>query len=88
MLPLQLLTDFVTGQLGGSTEQANAAAISRLVIAGNLIGPTTVSKAADASYAKHIEAETVASIRELDEVRSHTRLILRVQYRRRARLLV
>ena len=68
MLPLQLFTDFSTGQLGGGVEQENAASISRLIIAGNLIGPTSQSKEADASYAKNVEAVTVASMRELDEV--------------------
>jgi hypothetical protein len=37
MLETQLLIDFITGQLGSHADQATAAAIVRVVIAGNLV---------------------------------------------------
>jgi hypothetical protein len=37
MLEMQLLIDYITGQLGSNDDQATAAAIVRVVIAGNLV---------------------------------------------------
>ena len=46
MLSLQLLVDMVTGQLGDQGEQSGAAAISRVLLAGNLLSQTTQDKEA------------------------------------------
>lgn len=44
MLGLQLLIDLVTGQLGEQGEQSGAAAISRVLLAGNLLSQSTQDK--------------------------------------------
>lgn len=44
MLGLQMLIDMVTGQLGEPGEQNGAAAISRVILAGNLLSQNTQEK--------------------------------------------
>lgn len=44
MLGLQLLVDMVTGQLGDLGEQSGAAAISRVLLAGNLLSQSIQDK--------------------------------------------
>ncbi|XP_077570813.1 DNA polymerase delta subunit 2 [Stigmatopora nigra] len=71
MLGLQLLVDMVTGQLGEQGEQSGAAAISRILMAGNLLSPSTQDKDAStkAKYlTKKTQAGSVEAIRLLDEL--------------------
>lgn len=44
MLGLQLLIDMVTGQLGEQGEQSGAAAITRVILAGNLLSQNRQEK--------------------------------------------
>lgn len=71
MLGLQLLVDMVTGQLGDLGEQCGAATISRVLLAGNLLSPSTQDKDAS-SKAKYLtkktQAGSVDAIRMLDEL--------------------
>ncbi|XP_063051403.1 DNA polymerase delta subunit 2 [Engraulis encrasicolus] len=71
MLGLQLLVDMVTGHLGDEGEQSGAAAISRVLLAGNLLSQTTQDKDANtkAKYlTKKTQAGSVEAIRLLDEL--------------------
>ncbi|CAG5922236.1 DNA polymerase delta subunit 2 isoform 2-T4 [Menidia menidia] len=71
MLGLQLLVDMVTGQLGDMGEQSGAAAISRVLLAGNLLSQNTQDKDAStkAKYlTKKTQAGSVEAIRLLDEL--------------------
>ncbi|AWP06764.1 putative DNA polymerase delta subunit 2 [Scophthalmus maximus] len=71
MLGLQLLVDMVTGQLGDQGEQSGAATISRVLLAGNLLSPSTQDKDAStkAKYlTKKTQAGSVEAIRLLDEL--------------------
>ncbi|XP_077417452.1 DNA polymerase delta subunit 2 [Vanacampus margaritifer] len=71
MLGLQLLVDMVTGQLGDQGEQSGAAAISRVLMAGNLLSQSTQDKDAStkAKYlTKKTQAGSVEAIRLLDEL--------------------
>uniref|UniRef100_A0A8C7YNJ6 DNA polymerase delta subunit 2 n=2 Tax=Oryzias sinensis TaxID=183150 RepID=A0A8C7YNJ6_9TELE len=71
MLGLQLLVDMVTGQLGDTGEQSGAAAISRVLLAGNLLSQNTQDKDAStkAKYlTKKTQAGSVEAIRVLDEL--------------------
>lgn len=44
LLGTQLLVDVVTGQLGDEGEQCSAACVSRVILAGNLLSPSTQSR--------------------------------------------
>lgn len=44
LLGTQLLVDVVTGQLGDEGEQCSAAHVSRVILAGNLLSPSTQSR--------------------------------------------
>lgn len=71
MLGLQLLVDMITGQLGDLSEQSGAATISRVLLAGNLLSPSTQDKDAStkAKYlTKKTQAGSVDAIRMLDEL--------------------
>uniref|UniRef100_A0A1A7Z0K6 DNA polymerase delta subunit 2 n=1 Tax=Iconisemion striatum TaxID=60296 RepID=A0A1A7Z0K6_9TELE len=71
MLELQLLVDMVTGQLGDKAEQREAATISRVLLAGNLLSQHIQDKEAStkAKYlTKKTQAGSVEAIRLLDEI--------------------
>lgn len=71
MLGLQLLVDMVTGQLGDQGEQSGAAAISRVLLAGNLLSQSTQDKDASSKpkyLTKKTQAGSVEAIRLLDEL--------------------
>ena len=44
MFPLQLCVDFITGQLGDTTQQKSVSHISRVIIAGNSLSQSTQDK--------------------------------------------
>lgn len=54
MLGLQLLLDMVTGQLGEQGEQKGAAAITRVILAGNLLSQNRQEKDASMKVAPSV----------------------------------
>lgn len=71
MLPLQLLVDMVTGQLGERAEQSGAATICRVLLAGNMLSPCTQDRdtSTKAKYlTKKTQASSVEAMRLLDEM--------------------
>ncbi|XP_064637842.1 DNA polymerase delta subunit 2-like isoform X2 [Lineus longissimus] len=70
-LGLQLMVDFLTGQLGDVGQQEAAASIARVIIAGNSLHESTQSKGQlnKAKYlSKNESAGTVAAVRTLDDI--------------------
>lgn len=71
MFPMQLLVDYITGQLGEEWEQEQASNIVRLIIAGNSIGKSSKDKESS-NKAKYLtrkaQAASVEGIKALDEV--------------------
>ena len=47
MLPLQLFSDYITGQLGGTEEQETVSRIARVIVAGNLVAAEEEDMSAD-----------------------------------------
>ncbi|XP_068167246.1 DNA polymerase delta subunit 2 isoform X2 [Antennarius striatus] len=71
MLGLQLLVDMVTGQLGEPGEQGGAAAITRVLLAGNLLSQSTQDKDASSKpryLTKKTPPGSVEAVRLLDEL--------------------
>ncbi|XP_063090498.1 DNA polymerase delta subunit 2 isoform X2 [Cavia porcellus] len=71
LLGTQLLVDVVTGQLGDEGEQCSAACVSRVILAGNLLSPSTQSRDSinKAKYlTKKTQAASVEAVKMLDEI--------------------
>lgn len=72
LLPMQMFIDYVTGQLGSPAEQECASKIARVIVAGNLIERIDSDVDDVAVYKrKGVDAKTVNSMKELDQVLTH-----------------
>lgn len=71
LMPLEICIDVLSGQLGLEEEQNFASSISRMIIAGNLLGAETRDKQkhAKAKYiSKNLLAGTIEGVQELDRL--------------------
>ncbi|XP_064614704.1 DNA polymerase delta subunit 2-like [Liolophura sinensis] len=71
LLPLQLMVDLLTGQLGDEGQQEATANVCRIIIAGNSLSEATQDKGSihQAKYlAKKSTASTVSAVKNFDEL--------------------
>uniref|UniRef100_T1JK30 DNA polymerase delta subunit 2 n=1 Tax=Strigamia maritima TaxID=126957 RepID=T1JK30_STRMM len=68
LFPMQLLADFVGGDLGESADLENASRIIRLIIVGNSVNQKDKSLPTQAKYlTKNVQAGSVTAVKSLDD---------------------
>ncbi|CAO3590499.1 unnamed protein product [Absidia cylindrospora] len=68
-LNIQLLTEYLSGELGSEKDQTDSASISRIVIAGNSISPPVVSKSGKKkTYGYDATSYDATPMQQLDQV--------------------
>jgi len=71
MLPLQLFSDYIAGQLGGAEEQELVSRIARVVVGGNLVAGEEDDMSADGMGVRLEVEVALQNVRDVDDMLAH-----------------